>query len=282
MLWNRYVTLIIPSVMKITTNTCHPALTSFFPMAISCGNVLFHVRADRHQRVVLVDLALLREEDAAALLSAPEQAHLAQLRHPKRRQQWLGGRMAAKAAVLSSVEPEHFRALTILPDAHGRPVISGLAAERTTSLSITHSGHYAAALATHSASCGLDLQELSDRLPVLARHFATPDELRLLVNTPELGNTETGLTLLWAVKEALKKSRRSDQPGTFTGIAVQRIVAAHEHVWHCSCAVQGEPQQHVMAYNYVPYMLALTCSDTSPARVSAADSLVSATLSRSR
>jgi phosphopantetheinyl transferase len=242
--------------MKSTTDTCFETaarLTLFFPAASVWGRW----RADAETCAALVELERQSEEDAARLLSGPEQAFFQQLRHPKRRREWLGGRIAAKAALLNLPEAADFeeraRRLSILPDAQGRPTFCGGAAENL-ALSVTHSGGYAAALAAQRQSCGIDLQKISAKLPALTKYFATEAELALLAKQPELDGHAAALTMLWSVKEAVKKSLTRDQPGMFAGIQVERITPAGDHAWHFQCGGQT-----VTAHDFSAYVLALTC-----------------------
>lgn len=248
--------------MKSTTNTL-PG-TQFSPVFFSVRNVCgisVHLRAAAQERIALIDLEQLREEEATLLLSEEEQRYFQRFRYPKRRREWLGGRIAAKAALLNLYEPEEFRRqaqqLTILPDAHGRPAVSG-AADSGLSLSISHSGSYAAALAGRGNSCGIDLQEISAKILPLASRFASSAELELLARQPGLGSQEARLTMLWAVKEAMKKSVLADQPVLFAGIEAMRIAAAGDRAWRFDCAVQGCLPQTAAVYDFAPYLLALT------------------------
>ncbi|MGR0481489.1 MAG: 4'-phosphopantetheinyl transferase family protein [Candidatus Electronema sp. V4] len=239
--------------MKITTNTCPEAsalLAAFFPAAFAWGRL----RSEAQDCAALVDLTELHDEDAARQLSDAEQEFFQQLRHPKRRREWLGGRIAAKAALLNLPEDAAFaaqaRRLTILPDAQGRPTVSGGADNFT--LSITHSGRYAAALAVQGRHCGIDLQVISAKLPLLTKYFAAAAELELLAEQLELGSETAALTMLWAVKEAVKKSL-PQQPGMFAGIAAEGIAAAGDRAWRFQCGAQA-----ATAYVFPPYVLALT------------------------
>lgn len=226
-------------------------LTAFFPAAFAWGRL----RAEEERCAVLVDLEQLREEAAARLLSEAEQDFFRQLRHPKRRSEWLGGRIAAKAALLNLPEDAAFaaqaRRLTILPDAQGRPTVSG--GQDNFALSITHSGSYAAALAAQGRHCGIDLQVISAKLPLLTKYFAAAAELELLAGQPELGSEAAALTMLWAVKEAVKKSLPHDQPGMFAGITADSVAAAGDRAWRFQFGAQA-----ATAYVLPPYVLALT------------------------
>ncbi|MGX9726365.1 MAG: 4'-phosphopantetheinyl transferase family protein [Candidatus Electronema sp. VV] len=240
--------------MKITTNTCPEAsarLTAFFPAAFAWGRLRFEAQ----DCAALVDLTELGDEAAERLLSGAEQEFFQQLRHPKRRREWLGGRIAAKAALLLNL-PENAaftaqaRRLTILPDAQGRPTVSGGA--DNFALSITHSGRYVAALAVQGRHCGIDLQIISAKLPLLTKYFAAAAELELLAGQPELGGEAAALTMLWAVKEAVKKSL-PQQPGMFAGITADSVAAAGDRAWRFQCGAQA-----ATAYVFPPYVLALT------------------------
>jgi phosphopantetheinyl transferase len=246
--------------MKITTNTCPekavPPIESFFPTACAWGRL----RVEKQERIALVDLDQLREDDVVLMLSEAERIYFQRFHHPKRRREWLCGRIAAKMALLDMYEAEEFRRLTLLPDEHGRPVVSGLT-KNNLSLSITHSGKYAAALAVPRESCGIDLQKISDKLPSLTNYFASEAELKLLKNQSDLGSEETALTMLWAVKEAVKKSVFADQPGIFSGIEAQRISAAGDHTWRFECGTHGYAIQVVVVHDFAPYILALTEKD---------------------
>ncbi|MCW5205486.1 4'-phosphopantetheinyl transferase superfamily protein [Desulfobulbus sp. F5] len=248
--------------MKITTNTCPekaaPPIESFFPTACAWGRL----RVKKQERVALVDLDQLREDDVVLMLSEAERIYFQRFHHPKRRREWLCGRIAAKMALLDMYEAEEFRRLTLLPDEQGRPVVSGLMkSNRNLSLSITHSGKYAAALAVPRESCGIDLQKISDKLPSLINYFASETELKLLKNQSDLGSEETALTMLWAAKEAVKKSMFADQPGIFSGIEAQRISAAGDHTWRFECGTHGCAIQVVVVHDFAPYILALTEKD---------------------
>lgn len=241
--------------MKITTNTCPEAsapLTALFPAAFAWGRL----RSGAQECAALVDVTELHDEAAAQVLSEAEQEFFQQLRHPKRRREWLGGRIAAKAALLNLPEAADFeqeaRRLTVLPDVQGRPRVSGGADGLT--LSITHSGRYAAALAGQGRYCGIDLQVMSAKLPLLTKYFATAAELELLAKRlPELGGEIVALTLLWAAKEAIKKSLTQEQPGMFAGIAVTEIAATGKRIWRFECGTQS-----VFVHDLSPYALALT------------------------
>jgi len=239
-------------------NQHSPLLESFFPLSLHCGSLSFRLRSSGQRDITLVALDHLREEDTAPLLSPEEQLYLPRLRSPKRRQEWLGGRMAAKAALLRVPMPSQFQQLTLLPDEHGRPLASGPIADRRLSLSISHSGRYAAALAVPCCGCGIDLQEISDRISGLTHYFASAAELKLLEEAFDTETHPTRLTMLWAVKEAIKKSLLGDQPAIFSGIEVHEIRPAGAGAWQFACAVRSFGKQWAEVSLCAPYILAVT------------------------
>ena len=180
--------------------------------------------------LALLDLTVLdgKTGDAplAALLSPEEQTLFAALTFPKRRREWLGGRLAGKVAVLRlDALRVPMAGLSILPAAHGAPLLScpALPTWRLPVLSISHSDRYVVALAARTGHCGIDLQRITGQTVRVADRFAEPAELELLrQRLPDLDEVQR-LTLLWTAKEALKKGVLSDRPVLFLGVSLQAV-----------------------------------------------------------
>ncbi len=143
------------------------------------------------------------------LLSATEQDRYQSFRHPKRQQEWLGGRITAKAAVATLLTTGTRPApaattLVIASDHAGKPRLELPGLAQTVHLSISHSHNQAVAMASFHP-CGIDLQISTSTAARVKERFTTPAEETLL--TTSLGeHSETmQLTLLWAAKEALRK-----------------------------------------------------------------------------
>jgi len=143
--------------------------------------------------------------EPAGWLTGPEMARLAGYRYPKRRLEWLGGRLAAKLALLAlettTASPLHWR---IDSAGDGRPLsfLLDQDGERPgPEISISHSHGLAAALVARRP-CGLDLQKTTGAVGRVRERFCTPDEAEALAAA---GLTGDDLTLLWAAKEALRK-----------------------------------------------------------------------------
>jgi len=257
--------------MNITTN-CHSvfsgpeAISAFFSSRHSCCDITVHAKNSDQSCTTLIDLKQISrslEHDESRLtgqvLSIQEQTFFTRFTYLKRKREWLGGRTAAKVAILNlsrEKQPEKLQDLSILPDTDGRPIpdkITGI------SLSISHSDRFAAALAVKGEACGLDLQKISTKLPGLTERFASSGELSLL-DTREIRDEEklTRLTMLWSTKEALKKKILHDQPALFSGILLQRITRLNQHVYRFSCTINKHPEQSVTVYSFPPYILALS------------------------
>ena len=160
-------------------------------------------------------VALLHQEEAAAAFAAQDVLHPEELLRyqgfslPKRRREFLAGRVCAKLA-LAELLPEQAlapRQLSIASDPSGRPLPPG---EETglppgLHLSITHGGEFAGAIAANHP-CGIDLQPLGDNLLRVRERYCLPQDDSLLAQTlSHLGERER-LALLWTAKEAVKKA----------------------------------------------------------------------------
>lgn len=165
----------------------------------------------------------------SSLLSAAENDLFSTFTYPKRRREWLGGRLAAKAATLSllqtGITPEALPTLSILPGEDGSPRLSSslLAADTLPALSISHSDRFAVAMAAKADACGIDIQKISAKTERVAERFCEPGELQLLLKHTPLLSGQERLTLLWSAKEALKKALLHDQPVIFQGVVLQSL-----------------------------------------------------------
>ncbi|MCI5221323.1 MAG: 4'-phosphopantetheinyl transferase superfamily protein [Candidatus Electrothrix sp. AR4] len=245
---------------------------TFFSSVQYTFGLAIHVRQDHDKVLTLVDLdqvgsALQKEEVymTRAIFSTEEQIYFKRFKHIKRRNEWLGGRIAVKAAIriFSDQEQSDLCQLTILPNEYGRPVAEGgIGGQANLSISLSHCDRYAVALAGSGNACGIDLQKISQKLDSLTDHFASDKELALLGRqTADKKYHDTWLTMLWTVKESLKKSTLHDQSVIFSETETKRIIPVREHVYHFSCAVQGRPQAATV-YNLSPYILSISQAGT--------------------
>jgi len=162
--------------------------------------------------ITLLDLNPLAEISPPQLievLSVTEQERYQGFRYPKRQQEWLGGRIAAKAAVQELLARLGFAspaatALVIASDHNGKPRIAFTGLPRTVHISISHSHGQAVAMAS-LRPCGIDLQYFTPTTARVREKFATTAEEKILAATLGKQPEITRLTLLWSAKEAIRK-----------------------------------------------------------------------------
>ena len=180
------------------------------PVPLALARAIATLLPEQRHRV-----ALLHQEEAAAACAAVEYLHPEELLRyqgfslPKRRREFLAGRLCAKLA-LTELLPEQAlapRQLFITSDPSGRPLPPGDEAGLPPGLhlSITHGGEFAGAIAANRP-CGIDLQPLGDNLLRVRERYCLPaDEVLLSQTLTHLGERER-LALLWTAKEAAKKA----------------------------------------------------------------------------
>lgn len=211
----------------------------------------------------MVELAALQAEVGggrlapAGFLSPAEQATFSGFTFPKRRWEWLGGRLAAKAAALAwagqtlTVAALAEWQVTGAPD--GRPGLQrvGLSpAAPALELSISHSHGVAAALVVAERPCGLDLQKVTDTVLRVRERFCTEAEAALLrragVGPDE--REEVRLTLLWAAKEAVRKGRGGVPLTGFLAMRLAGLERLAEQGWCFRLAVAGAGESPVVVF----------------------------------
>ncbi|MFA6499742.1 MAG: 4'-phosphopantetheinyl transferase superfamily protein, partial [Desulfurivibrionaceae bacterium] len=160
--------------------------------------------------VALAALSDCTPDVTSRYLSADELEKWSGFTLKKRRTEWLGGRLATKcaAAGLLGERAKDWRGLVIQTEDDGRPYVATEAGAGAPFISISHSGHLAAALAANFP-CGLDIQQPGAKIHRVRQRFALPEEEDILsaVLPPSFSETER-LTLLWAAKEAVRKMVR--------------------------------------------------------------------------
>lgn len=176
-------------------------------------------------------------EVAGKYLSTEELARWNGFSQEKRRNEWLGGRLAAKlagSALLGKTDTD-WRNLVIRTEEDGRPYLTAEKGKVAPFISISHSGVLAAALAANRP-CGLDIQLSGERILRVRERFAFPEEETILQSSLEKSFTETErLTMLWAAKESVRKMVRSSP---LLGLLEIRLLAGH--------GGQGTPQEPLL------------------------------------
>lgn len=154
------------------------------------------------------DTAMVRDYISRTYLTQGERAIYDAL-PPRRRRQWLSGRVAAKDAVLAWLrrDPEcgevYPQELTIANDTTGMPVVLPHLSNNVPDglyLSISHKNHLAVA-AVATTQVGIDIEHIEPRTAEFASIAFTAAERALLGAEDEA----TFLTRLWVAKEAAAK-----------------------------------------------------------------------------
>lgn len=211
----------------------HKIVTNLFPKTIIKGAI--EILGKQSFQPVLLELfpaPMPLIDPIPGLLHQNEAAALSNYRLPKRRSEYLTGRICAKIAVHEllnqTIAPstlEKLSAIQISNTENGRPVVCVHAPENTTpkmDISISHSGDYGAALAAGSP-CGIDLQLRQDSLLKVKEKYCSEAEYRLLETMLSETDTLTRLALLWAAKEAGKKALSHWQMPGFLDLEVSDL-----------------------------------------------------------
>ncbi len=142
--------------------------------------------------------ALQHLPPASSLLSPVECAFYHTLKLPKRRSEWLGGRLALKKLLVARLGGTWADYTLLAPGGVGKPTVVAGGKPLHIPFSLTHSNGFAvAALAPHARYIGIDLEVIAPRIRAWKESFFHPSEL-----TQE---TDAFLTQLWTQKEALVK-----------------------------------------------------------------------------
>lgn len=227
----------------------------------------------KKSRITLIDLGQLsqqlnsgdEEEILSCLLTYQEQQLYAGFSYPKRRVEWLGGRLAAKCALgqlLGGHTQVPCNTVSILPDIHGKPVVSfSFRPLEEANVSISHSVDYATAIASKSGNCGIDIQCSSERLLRVQERFASHQELAFLGDERD---RLTRLAILWTAKEAMKKCYLPADPTFFGKLLLVGAEKRNGRQWRLQCCMQesGAPAATVHVLLFDQYSLACVLGES--------------------
>jgi 4'-phosphopantetheinyl transferase EntD len=171
-----------------------------------------------------------------AQLHPNEMARFGNYRLPKRRAEFLTGRVCAKMALESFWAKRSLDLsaplgnIEIANDTTGRPYahIEDLSHLLAPEISITHGGAYGAALVAESP-CGIDLQQQRDNLVRVREKYCSLEEVQLLGALLPDTSLLPRLSLLWAAKEAAKKALSSQQMPGFLELELTQVAKNLPH-----------------------------------------------------
>ena len=158
----------------------------------------------------LVDRSQLPGEPAGRFLCSTELEKLASLRFPKRREEWLLGRWAAKSLARTLPGYENLAAseIEIRNSPDGSPYLCRPGGDPAPEcLSISHSHQFALAAMTpgRGIRIGVDLEKIEPRSHEFVEDYFTSAERSLVDSFPaEAGDTIS--TLIWSAKESMLKA----------------------------------------------------------------------------
>lgn len=137
---------------------------------------------------IVEDEPMLR---AGLTLTPSEQDDLAGIRHPAQRVEWL----ACRWAVRQLAEMQGLAYAGLQKDAFGKPHLIGLPG----SISLSHTGGWAAAVLHRSKPVGIDIEPVRDQFRRVVPRVLSTDEIAH-------ANDDSGrLAVYWCAKEALYK-----------------------------------------------------------------------------
>ncbi|MEN8142098.1 MAG: 4'-phosphopantetheinyl transferase superfamily protein [Thermodesulfobacteriota bacterium] len=172
--------------------------------------------------------------EPGVFLDTPEQEQYNRYQYKKRKLEWLGGRLAAKKAALKMAgEEPSWQAMLAWPvaaDENGRPFFRSQQSS-SLRLSISHSGELAGALVVSGKECGLDLQKISSATVRVKEKFCSPTENDIISTLQSEAMPDSGLTLLWSAKEALRKARGGNPLTGFLEMELVEAVPTSEAAW---------------------------------------------------
>ncbi|MGE0134128.1 MAG: beta-ketoacyl synthase N-terminal-like domain-containing protein [Dehalococcoidia bacterium] len=160
---------------------------------------------------------------AGRFVSATALDEYRSLPSPRKRNEWLLGRIAAKDAVRSYLFDQGYGPIYpievgIEHDGSGRPVVkSGIG--RDLRVSISHTEGIAAAYAVEGADPGIDIERIVPRTESFGSIAFTAEELAML---PAV-NRDEWMTRLWSAKEAAGKARGTGLQGSPRTLPLQEI-----------------------------------------------------------
>ena len=227
-----------------------------------------------------VDIPLLQQhieekgERVSTSLDEEEENQFSRFKFPKRRYEWLSGRIAAKYAAIQHISPSstkptknQWQSIQVCQDDHGKPYLhSSENIHNLPHISISHSEGVAVGLASNFP-CGVDIQKITAALERVERRFVTQKEKSLLSVYTEEREKRSYLGAIWSAKEAIKKASTLRPLPGFLEISLQEI--RKENGYQFEMIFKREKNKiklhhRVFAIIYDTFSLALTFNKSDP------------------
>lgn len=207
-------------------------------------------------------------------LSEEEREIFCRFAFPKRKYEWLGGRIAAKYASIlytfqptaKKIPPKQWQSIQVLQDKHRKPFLQTRSDFlNLPDISISHSYGLALGLAS-CYHCGVDIQEITGAIERVESRFVTQEEKKLLHDCcPAEEDRRKCLSILWSAKEAIQKASTLQPLPGFLEISLEKIVK--EDGYQLEMVFSRNKNKHksfhkVLAVLYDSYTLAFTFSET--------------------
>ncbi len=152
---------------------------TFLPLSDDCTVLL---------RPITEDESMLR---AGLILAPSEEDDLSSISHPAQRVEWL----ACRVAVRQLAEGQGLSYAGLQKDPFGKPHLVGLSG----SISLSHTGGWAAAVFHRSRPVGIDIEPIRDQFSRVVPRVLSADEIAHADGNP------SRLAVYWCAKEALYK-----------------------------------------------------------------------------
>ena len=195
-------------------------------------------------------------------------------KYPKRRYEWLGGRIAVKYAAINFSAPETVGPLEkkiwcnfqVCQKRDKQPYLYSppLAGNNLPHISISHSQGVALGMAA-KYRCGVDIQKITAAVERVQNRFSTEQEQKLLYDFAAASSDKARdcLTLLWSAKEAIKKASNIQPLPGFLEITLRNIQKedGYGYIFHLVFRRDKnkmESRHNVFAIRYNSSTLALT------------------------
>ncbi len=210
------------------------------------------------------------KEIANLYLSEEEKKIFYSFRNEKRITEWLGGRIAAKKAVLKILEKNsrqidnslQLEKITIHTSKIGKPYLNESTTEKKPlKISISHSEKWAVAFASYT-DCGIDIQKINNKIERLQNKFIKKNEVEILSKELQKYTWIELLTLLWSAKEAEKKKHNEMQQPGFLEMELTRIEKQNNLYILTLSTKKYSSHSKIRAAIYENYACAITWTDS--------------------